>query len=564
MNKQYDAIVIGSGITGGWAAKELTEKGLSVLMLERGRSITHSKDYPTEHIAPWDVPFGGMPNHKSDEDEYPVQSRVWAYDETSKHFFVNDKEQPYSNAKDSKPFMWHRTDVLGGKSLVWGRQSYRFSDIDFEANRRDGHGVDWPIRYKDIAPWYSYVERFVGISGEKLGLPQLPDGEFQKPMSLNIVERHVKERLAKAYPDRTMTIGRCAVQTEAKNGRGACHYCGPCYRGCSPGAYFSSLSSTIPAAMATGKLNVKADCVVERIEYDSQTKRANAVHVIDANTLEKSSHTAKLIFLCASTIASTQILLNSRCETFPSGLGNKSGVLGHYLIDHNYLTGAYGVMPGFQKYQPIGNRPNFPYIPRFRNLNGQDADSDFLRGYGLSVTTFRMDWRMRHKQINGFGKNLKQALRTPGPWFISLAGTGEQLPRYENHMRLHETKVDRYGIPQVEFSAAFGENTKKMRKDIALQASKMLKAAGAISVAPYITDLSMGRSVHEMGTARMGDDPSDSVLNKWNQMHGVPNLFVTDGSSMASASCVNPSMTYMALTVRAVDYAVKLFKQNKL
>jgi choline dehydrogenase-like flavoprotein len=555
----FDAIVIGSGITGGWAAKELTEKGLRVLMLERGREIVHGRDYTTEHTPPWKLPFGGQPDRESNARDYPVQSRVWAFDETSRHFFVKDPEQPYSNADPEKPFMWFRTDVLGGKSVVWGRQVYRFSAEDFEANKRDGHGIDWPIRYNDLAPWYSHVEKFIGVSGEPLGLPQLPDSEFQQPMTLNAVEQHAKTAISKAYPERHTTIGRVAVQTEARNGRGACHYCGPCYRGCSAGAYFSSHSSTLPAARATGRLEVVCDAVVEKLDYDAAAQRVSGVRVIDARTRERKTYRAPLVFLCASTIASTQILLNSTSAEFPKGLANHSGVLGHYLTDHNYMSGAFGIMPGFEQYQPYGNRPNFPIIPRFRNIDGQDEDADFLRGYYLAMASSRMDWRAMHKQIPGFGKQFKQAMRAPGPWTLALGGLGEQLPRYDNHMSLHTTKKDRYGIPQVNFAASYGDNTRNMRRDMAARSAEMLRAAGAIHIQEFTPDLPMGESVHEMGTARMGADPTQSVLNGWNQAHGIPNLFVTDGACMASASCVNPSLTYMAITARAANYAAKQY-----
>jgi choline dehydrogenase-like flavoprotein len=564
MTTEFDAIVIGSGITGGWAAKELTEKGLRVLMLERGREITHGKDYITEHMRPWEIPYGGMPNHAGNAKDYPVQSRVWAYDETSRHFFVKDSEHPYTNSPGSKPFMWHRTDVMGGKSMVWGRQSYRFSEQDFEANKQDGYGNDWPIRYKDLEPWYDYVEEFAGISGEALGLKELPDSRMQKPMALNAVEKAVKSKLKEKYPERHVTIGRCAVQTEAKNNRGSCHYCGPCYRGCSAAAYFSSITTTLPAAKATGRLTTICDAVVEGIDYDSDKKRASGVRVIDAKTGKKRRYTSRIVFVCASTIASTQLLLNSRSEFFPTGFGNRTGVLGHYLTDHNYMSGALGVLLGFEKFQPIGNRPNFPIIPRFRNLDGQDKDADFLRGYYLAINVMRVDWRSMHKQVPGFGKHLKTALRTPGPWLLAIGGLGEQLPRYENHMRLHKNKVDKFGIPLIEFEAGFGDNTRKMRKDMAAQSAEMVTAAGGVHVNSFTPDLSMGRAVHEMGTARMGNDPGESVLNKWNQVHDAENVFVTDGAAMASASCVNPSLTYMALTARAADYAARQFKQGLL
>lgn len=559
----FDAIVVGSGISGGWAAKELTEKGLKVLLLERGSLIRHGADYKGEHTPPWQIPYAGKPLRELYAEQYPVQSEVYAFDETTRHFFNNDKDNPYVYDKD-KPFEWKRTDVLGGRSLVWGRQVYRWSDLDFEANKKDGHGIDWPIRYKDIAPWYSYVEQFVGVSGEKLGLPHLPDGEFQPPMAMNVVERKIKHRVEKKFPERKMTIGRCAIQTEAKNDRGACHYCGPCQRGCSVGAYFSSQSSTLPAAEKTGNLTIRTDSVVEGLDYDPQTKKVSGVRVIDANDLSKTTYSAKLVFLCASTVASTQILLNSRSKDFPNGLANSSGVLGHYLMDHVSGYGASGIMPGYLDKYTIGNRPNGTYTPRFRNLNNQKPEVDFVRGYGYQGGAKRMDWKVMSTQIKGFGKRFKQAMRAPGPWVGYLVAFGEHLPNANSRMMLDESKKDRFGIPQVRFDSAYGENERKMATDMMVEAQAMLKAAGAINVSAIEFGGSPGSAIHEMGTARMGNDPKESVLNRWNQAHDVNNLFVTDGACMTSSSCVNPSITYMALTARAVDYAVKQLRAGNI
>lgn len=559
MSKQdsvtFDAIVIGSGISGGWAAKELSEKGLKVLVLERGKDVQHGKDYKGEHMPPWKVPYGGQPLRELYKEEYPIQSKVYAFNETTRHFFNNDKENPYVyNAE--KPFNWKRADVVGGRSLLWGRQVYRWSDLDFNANKQDGHGIDWPIRYKDVKDWYSYVEKFVGVSGEKLNLDHLPDGEFQKPMKLNVVERAAKQQIEKQYPDRVVTIGRAAVQTEPKNDRGACHYCGPCERGCSAGAYFSSQSSTLPAARKTGNLTLRPDSVVESLEYDPASGKLSGVNVIDANTKEKIRYNSRLVFLCASTIGSTQILLNSKSEHFPNGLANRSGVLGRYLMDHTSEVGSFGVMPGFMDQYTVGNRPNGIYVPRFRNVNGQDEDVDFLRGYGIQGGSMRMSWAQMHSQISGFGARFKQAMRAPGPWVFFMAGFGEHLPDKNSRMMLSSTKVDRFGIPQVEFSSEFGANETKMKRDIEAQTRAMLEAAGARNVMSFDGNSPPGGAIHEMGTARMGDNPDNSVLNRWNQAHDVPNLFVTDGACMTSSSCVNPSLTYMALTARAVDYAV--------
>jgi choline dehydrogenase-like flavoprotein len=558
MNDQteFDAIVVGSGISGGWAAKELTEKGLKVLLLERGAPVRPGADYKGEHMPPWKIPYGGKPLRELYAEEYPIQSKVHGFDETTRHFFNNDKDNPYVYDAQ-KPFEWKRANVLGGRSLLWGRQVYRWSDLDFEANKKDGHGIDWPIRYKDIAPWYSYVEKFVGVSGEKLGLSQLPDGEFQPPMAMNVVERKIKKSIEHNFPGRNMTIGRCAVQTEAKNNRGACHYCGPCARGCSVGAYFSSQSSTLPAAEKTGNLTVRTQSVVEGLDYDPVHKKVSGVRVIDTQTKAKSVYSAKLVFLCASTIASTQILLNSRSEQFASGLANRSGVLGRYLMDHTIGNGAFGIMPGNLDKYHIGNRPNGTYIPRFRNLSSQDRDMSFVRGYGYQGQAMRMDWKAMYPQIKGFGVRLKQAMRAPGPWVSFLGGFGEHLPDRNSRMALDDSEVDRFGIPQVRFDSAYGANEKAMTEDIAEQAKLMLKSAGAFNVTSFLSGSAPGDAIHEMGTARMGDDPAESVLNRWNQAHDVSNLFVTDGACMTSSSCVNPSITYMALTARAVDYAVK-------
>ena len=558
MNLQtdFDAIVVGSGISGGWAAKELTEKGLKVLMLERGTPVRHGVDYTGEHMAPWDIPFGGKPLRELYEKEYPIQSKVYAFDETTRHFFNNDKENPYVYDKE-KPFEWKRADVLGGRSLTWGRQVYRWSDLDFEANKKDGHGIDWPIRYKDIAPWYSYVEKFVGVSGEALGLPHLPDGEFQPPMEMNFMERKIKQSIEENFPGRNMTIGRCAIQTEAKNNRGSCHYCGPCQRGCSVGAYFSSQSSTLPAAEKTGNLTILTESVVEGLDYDPVHGKVSGVRVIDAQTRVKKTYRAKLVFLCASTIASAQILLNSKSAHFTDGLANRSGVLGRYLMDHTGGNGAYAIMPGHMDKYHKGNRPNGTYIPRFRNLPGHEGEVSFLRGYGYQGGSMRMDWKAMSTQVKGFGTRFKQTLRAPGPWVAYISGFGEHLPDQNSRMMLDDTQVDRFGIPQVRFDSVYGKNEKAMAVDIAEQAELMLKTAGASMVSSFMANGAPGDSIHEMGTARMGDDPSESVLNRWNQAHDVKNLFVTDGSCMTSSSCVNPSITYMALTARAVDYAVK-------
>lgn len=557
MNAAYDfdAIVVGSGISGGWAAKELCEKGLKTLVLERGAPLTHGKDYVTEHMPPWQIPYGDRPVRDLYERDYPVQSQSFAFGETTRHFFNNDRENPYVRSPD-KPFNWFRGGRVGGKSLIWGRQVYRWSDLDFSANQRDGNGVDWPIRYGDIAPWYSHVEKFIGVSGQAENLPQLPDSEFLPPMTMNTVEKHFKAKI-ETQMKRTVTIGRAAILTQPHNGRGACHYCGPCPRGCSVGAYFSSMSSTLPAAEKTGNLTLRANSVVEGLDYDPAKKRISAVRVIDAQTGERKRFTAKLVFLCASTVGSLQILLNSKSETFPNGLANRSGTLGHYLMDHISRAGAVAVMPGFEGHYYHGNRPNGVYVPRFRNLAGRDGDADFSRGYGYQVAAMPLEWRAMSAQIPGFGAAFKQALRKPGPWIVYLAGFGECLPYRDNQVQLDATQRDRFGIPQVTFDFRFRDNEQRMRKDLIAQARAMLDVAGAQHISAMDIPNVGGDAIHEMGGARMGADPTQSVLNAHNQAHDVANLFVSDGACMTSSSCVNPSLTYMALTARAVDYATQ-------
>lgn len=560
MATDFDAIVVGSGISGGWAAKELTENGLKTLVLERGREIEHISDYQGEHQPPWHYKFRHYGDRKLYERDYPIQSRFGWFDEHNRQFWNNDRLNPYVVDKE-KPFHWVRGDILGGRSVLWGRQCYRWSDLDFEANRKDGHGIDWPIRYADIAPWYSYVEKFAGISGQAEGLPQLPDGEFLKPMPMNSVEQHVKAAIEENFPGRTMTIGRVAVLTEPHNGRGACHYCGPCNRGCSVSAYFCSLTSTLPAAKATGRLTVRPDSVVERLDTDPETGRVTSVSVVDAKTRERVQFSGKLVFLCASTIGSTQILLNSRSERHPNGLANQSGTLGRYLMDHTFATGVGGIIPAYLDRNTIGYRPNGIYIPRFRNLDGQDGGADFLRGYGFQGGASRLGWS---RDVPGFGKGLKDELARPGPWRMHLSGFGEILPYAGNRMLLDEKKVDRFGIPQVRFEVEYRENEKRMIDDIMARGQEMLKAAGATDVHASPGPMIMGSGVHEMGTARMGNDPTESVLNGWNQAHEVSNLFVTDGACMTSASCVNPSITYMALTARAANHAAELLRAGAL
>lgn len=558
---QYDAIIVGSGMTGGWAAKELCESGLRVLLLERGGPVEHGH-YPTEWQKPWEVALHGERRSEEYERDYPIQSKNYAFGEATKHFFVKDSEHPYLTPED-KPFRWIRGYQMGGRSLIWGRIVWRWSDLDFEANLRDGHGVDWPIRYADVAPWYSKVERFIGVSGNRDGIPHLPDGEFLPPWEMTCAEEAVRAGVEKAYPDRRMIITRVTNITQAHGGRGPCQARNQCARGCSFGGYFSAVSATIPAAEKTGNLTIVTNAVVERVLYDERKDRATGVHVIDALTGESREYHGRLVFLCASTIGTAQILLNSKSPRFPTGLANSSGAVGHYLMDHHSKAGARGVVPGFEDRYVYGRRPAETYIPRFRNLHGQDAGVDFLRGYGLQGGANRESWG-RGAGREGIGPDLKARLREPGPWKMYFQGYGECLPRFDNYVDLDPERQDRWGIPIPRIHCSWGPNERHMREDLKTQAAEILEAAGCREVATYDDNGPPGFSVHEMGTARMGRDPKSSVLNAHNQAHDVSNLFVTDGSCMASNSCVNPSLTYMALTARACDYAVREMKRGNL
>ena len=557
---KFDAIVIGSGMTGGWAAKELTEKGLRTLVLEAGRPIVPEKDY-VEHIPPWEMPFRGMRDRKKLLREQPIQSLCYACEETNSQFFVKDTEHPYTT-DPSKPFRWIRGRQVGGRSILWGRQSYRWGDLDFAANLRDGVGVDWPIRYADLAPWYDYVEDFIGISGEPLGLPQLPDGKFLPPMQLNCCERAVKEAVAKSFgSERVLTIGRVAVLTQTHRGRAACHYCGPCHRGCITLSYFSSVNATLPAAEKTGRLTLRPFSTVHSLVLDSKTRRIASVRVIDTQTRAELEFRAPLIFLCASTLESARILLNSACPQFPAGLANSSGEVGHNLMDHIKGGGATATIPGYEDHTTFGHRPNIAYMPRFRNV--KEKHPDFLRGYGLQAYGGRDGWDRGAIHL-GFGADFKRDISRPGPWQFIFEGYGECLPNHENFVEIDKNRVDAWGIPSLKINCAFGENEFALRKDMSIAAAEMLSAAGARSIEPFTDDDPPGFSIHEMGTARMGRDPKTSVLNGWNQSHDIKNLFVTDGGCMASSGCSNPSLTYMALTARACDYAVTQMKRGEL
>ena len=558
----YDAIVVGSGITGGWAAKELTEKGLRTLVIERGRAVEHGKDYVTEWLQPWEIPHRGRGERDLYARDYPIQSKNYAFGETTRHFFVSDREHPYITDGPHE-FRWIRGYHLGGRSLLWGRASWRWSDLDFAANAADGHGVDWPIRYKDLAPWYDHVERFVGISGENLGLPHLPDQQLLPGWEMNCAESFVKKGLERAFPGRHLTMTRVANLTRAHQGRGQCQARNQCARGCSYGAYFSSLSSTLPAARATGRLTVVTDAIVESVIYDEKRDRVSGVRVIDAKTKQSREYSGRLVFLNASTIGTAQILLNSKSSRFPNGLANSSGEVGHNLMDHLSKAGAHGRVPGFEEDYYYGRRPTGTYTPRFRNLRpGESAKLGFLRGYGVQSGAGRAGWD-RGISSPGIGTALKASLREPGPWGMSMQGYVECLPRHENHISLGETK-DAWGIPLVNIRWSWSDNEKAAREDMKTQCAEMLAAGGCTDVQTYDNDAPMGFSVHEMGTARMGRDPKTSVLNAHNQAHDVPNLFITDGACMASSSCVNPSLTYMALTARAVDHAVSEINRRNL
>ena len=554
----YDAIVIGSGVSGSWAAKELCEKGLKTLVLERGRQVKHVEDYPNMHKDPWDYELrGGLT--PEDKKNHHIQIRTGFVGASNKDFLLNDLENPYI---EEKRFDWIRGNQTGGRSLLWGRQVYRWSDLDFEANAKEGIAIDWPIRYKDIAPWYDYVEKYIGISGEKLGLPQLPDGQFLKPMELNCLEKHARERIESTFPGRNLTIGRVAHVTEPIPGRGVCQFRNRCSSGCPYGAYFSANAVTLPAAEKTGNMTLRPDSLVASIIYDDEKGRATGVRVIDEKTKESTEYFAKIIFCNASTVGSTAILLNSISDRFPNGLGNDSGELGHNMMDHHYFIGAMGDYDGFEDQYYSGRRPNGVYIPRFRNINEATKTDAFLRGYGYQGAAARGNWSSGINRPE-FGAGFKDSLFQPAPWSMFLNGFGECLPYHENTMSLHPDKKDKYGMPLLVFDCEFKENELEMRKQIQQDAAEMLEAAGIKNISTFDYIGGLGKGVHEMGTARMGRDPKTSVLNAFNQVHAAPNVFVSDGACMTSSSCVNPSITYMALTARAADHAVKeLNKQN--
>ncbi len=556
---EYDAIVVGSGITGGWAAKELCEKGLKTLVLERGRKLDHIVDYPTANTPPWEFKHRGVAT-KDDTEKYPVQSRVYQFNEGTKHFWINDKENPYT-VPDGQRFNWFRGDHVGGKSIMWGRHVYRWSELDFEANKLDGHGVDWPVRYKDIAPWYDYVERFIGVSGQNEGYPQIPDGQFLPPFEMTCLEKHVKASMEKTWPDRKMTIGRITNLSQPHNGRNRCLSRNLCARGCPYGAYFSSQSSTLPAAVATGNLTLRPNSMVESVLYDTINDRASGVRVIDSETKNTIEYKAKVIFLCAGTLASTQIMLNSANSRFSTGLANSSGELGHNLMDHHGNAGATGEFYDFaDKYHSPGG-PQSVYIPRFRNIT--DKHPDFIRGYGYQATGRREGWQPGSNE-KAFGKVYKDSLIKLGPWRFSIFSFGETLPDHKNYVKLNTEKKDKFGLPVLHIDMKYRENEMNMRKDYLAIAAEIIESAGGKNVHEINYGMVPGAVIHEMGTARMGHDPKTSVLNKWNQCHDIKNLFITDGSFMASSACQNPSLTYMAFTARAVDWCVNEMKKGNI
>ena len=554
----FDAIVIGSGISGGWAAKELTENGLKTVMLERGRNIEHVKDYTNALKAPWQFEHRGGRTQQMSKD-YPVLGREYFLNETNLDYWASDKDSPYVEVKR---FDWFRGYHVGGRSLMWGRQSYRWSDLDFEANGKEGVGVDWPIRYKDLAPWYSHVEKHAGISGSLEGLSQLPDGDFLPPMDMNVAERFVADKVNAHYTGkRKMIIGRTANLTQAMPGRSHCQFRNKCAMGCPFGAYFSTQSSTLPAAMATGNLTVRPYSIVTRILYDKDKKKATGVEVLDAQTNMTYEYYAKIIFLNASTLNSAWVLMNSATNVWPDGLGSSSGELGHNLMDHHMRAGAFGTVEGFDDRYYFGRRPNGIYIPRFRNINGDKRD--YLRGFGYQGLASREGWGHEIAELQ-IGGAYKDAISEPGKWAFGIAAFGETLPNHNNKVTLDKNKKDKWGLPVLAIDAELGENVRKMRVDMVNDAMEMLHVAGLKDVAKFEQESYLGAAIHEMGTARMGRDPKTSVLNKWNQVWDAPNVFVTDGAAMASTACQNPSLTYMALTARAANYAAGELKKGNI
>ena len=558
----YDAIVIGSGISGGWAAKELCEKGFKTLVLERGRAVTHLEDYPTMLKHPWDFKYRGQLTNETKQNN-PIADRCYAFEEATEHFFVKDQEHPYVQ---EKPFDWIRGYQEGGRSLIWARQTQRWSDYEFEAPARDGFAVDWPIRYKDLAPWYSYVEQFVGISGNRDGIPHLPDSEVLPAFELNCLEKHIQKTVKQSYPDRHVIIGRCAHLTNpkevhTKQGRGQCQARNLCYRGCPYGAYFSSNSSTLPWAIKTGNMTFMPDSVVHSIIFDEATNRASGVRVIDAHTKEVKEYYARVIFLNAATLNSNLILLNSTSSRFPNGLGNDHDLLGRYIAFHNYRGSISANFDGFSDSYYYGRRPTQAFMPSFRNVYKQETD--FLRGYMIAFSASRRGWN-RQVEETVMGATLKKDLSKPGPWQVFMMMQGETIPKAENHVRLSADHLDPWGIPQLITSVDYDENDEKVLQDFLDQGSEMLDASGCKEIKVTDSGQAPGLDIHEMGGVRMGKDHKTSLLNRWNQLHACPNVFVTDGACMTSVGNQNPSLTFMALTARAANFAVEELKKGSL
>jgi len=551
--------VVGSGISGGWAAKELTEKGLKVLLLERGRNIEHIKDYVNANKEPWEFPHRGLMPTQEMLQNYPVLKRDYPLNEEVLDYWVKDKECPYT---ETKPFSWFRGYHVGGRSLMWGRQSYRWNKWDFEANLKDGYGVDWPIRYDDMASWYSYAEKFAGIQGSLEGLDVLPDGDFMPAMEMNIVEKDVAAKIKKHYNnERHMFIGRSANITQAHHDRTNCQYRNRCWRGCPFGGYFSTQSATLPAAMKTGNLTLRPFSIVTQVLYDKNTKKATGVEVLDATDNKTYEFKAKIVFLCASAFNSTWVLMNSAHDVWADGLGSSSGELGHNVMDHHFRCGANGQAEGFSDTYQYGRRPTGIYVPRFRNIYNDKRD--YLRGFGYQGGA----GRGRGADIAEFtiGADLKDSLSVPSDhWGMGVMAFGEVLPYHENKISLNKNVKDKWGLPVLDMDVEIKDNEKKMRIDMMNDAAEMLEAAGLKNVNTYDYGYEFGMGIHEMGTARMGRDPKTSVLNGNNQVWDAPNVFVTDGACMTSASCVNPSLTYMALTARAAEFAVSELKKGNL
>jgi choline dehydrogenase-like flavoprotein len=552
----YDAIVVGSGISGGWAAKELTEQGLKVLMLERGENIEHITGYVNALKAPWELPHRDRITNQIRE-EHATMTRDGFMHEANANYWTDEKACPYVEVR---PFSWFRGYHVGGRSLMWGRQSYRWNPFDYEANAKEGIAIDWPLRYEDMAPWYDHVESFAGISGSLEGLAQLPDGKFLPPMELNCVEKAVAARIKAHYADsRRMIIGRVANLTEAHNGRNNCQYRNKCDLGCPFGAYFSTQSSTLPAAVATGNLTLRPFSIVTRVVYDKDSKKATGVEIMDAQTLQTVEYKSKIVFLCASTLNTAWVLMNSATDVWPDGLGSSSGELGHNVMDHHFRVGASGDIEGFADRYVFGRRANGFYIPRFRNLFGDKRD--YTRGFGYQGSADRRGWQREVAEL-GIGAPMKDALCEPGHWTIGMTAFGEVLPNHDNKVTLSKDKKDKWGMPVLVMDADIGPNEKRMRKDMANDAAEMLEASGVKNVKTHDEEYFLGQGIHEMGTARMGSDSKTSVVNKNNQVWDAQNVFVSDGACMSSTSCVNPSLTYMAMTARAANFAVEALKRG--